>query len=157
MLKNKDWVAKLYDSKDLPKVVKITGKMTKKWGTGTVVIPAPIEVDELMKKVPKGRLITINQMREILARKHKASIGCPITIGIFSWIAAWAADQERSEGKKTYTPYWRTLKTGGELNPKYPGGIEGQKRLLRKESHQVIQKGKKYLVVDYQNYLFTLP
>jgi hypothetical protein len=29
---------------DLPKVVKITGKMSKKWGTGTVVIPAPREV-----------------------------------------------------------------------------------------------------------------
>jgi hypothetical protein len=46
------WQKKLADSKDLPKVVKIEGKMSKKWGTGTCAIPAPMEVDELMRGVP---------------------------------------------------------------------------------------------------------
>jgi alkylated DNA nucleotide flippase Atl1 len=149
----KDWVKKLHDSKDLPKVVKISGKMTKRWGSGTCVIPAPIEVDQIMKKIPKGKLITINDIRQKLAKKHKSTIGCPITTGIFAWIAAWAANQERKKGKKSYTPYWRTLKTGGELNPKYPGGIEEQKKLLEKEGHQIIQKGKRYLVTDYEKSL----
>ena len=71
----KSWQEKLADSKDLPKVVEITGKMSTRWGTGTVCIPAPMEVDEIMKKVPKGKLITINQIREALARKHGASFG----------------------------------------------------------------------------------
>ena len=84
----KSWREKLHDSKDLPRVVVIDDRMSKRWGTGTCVIPAPIEVDEIMKSVPEGKLVTINQIREFLARKHGASIGCPITTGIFCNIAA---------------------------------------------------------------------
>jgi len=148
----KSWQEKLADSKDLPKVEKITEKMSRRWGHGTVVIPAPKEVDEIMKKVPEGKLITINEIRRILAKRHGASIGCPITTGIFAWIAAHAADEAAEEGKKNITPYWRTLKTGGIINEKYPGGVEIQKKLLEKEGHKVIQKGKKYVVVDSEKY-----
>ncbi len=149
----KSWQEKLADSKGLPKVEKITPKMSKKWGTGTVVIPAPKEVDEIMKKVPQGKLITINQIREALAQKHSATIGCPMTTGIFAWIAAHAAEEAAAEGKKNITPYWRTLKTGGVINEKYPGGIEAQKKLLEKEGHKVMQKGKKYIVADFEKHL----
>ncbi len=152
----KSWQEKLADSKDLPKVEKITEKMSRRWGQGTVVIPAPKEVDEIMKKVPKGKLITINEIRRILAKRHGASIGCPITTGIFAWIAAYAADETAEKGKKNITPYWRTLKTGGIINEKYPGGVEIQKKLLEKEGHKVIQKGKKYVVVDSEKYLVEL-
>ena len=95
MKKKTSWQEKLADSKDLPRVEKIDEKKSKRWGTGTFVIPAPIEVDEIMRKVPKGKLITINEIRQILAKKHNATIGCPITTGIFSWIAANAADEMR--------------------------------------------------------------
>jgi len=137
----KSWQEKLADSKDLPKVVEITGKMSTRWGTGTVVIPAPKEVDEIMGKVPRGRLITINQIRTILAQKHGASIGCPLTTGIFAWVAAHAAEEASAEGKENITPYWRTLKSGGELNEKYPGGVDAQAAHLREEGH-IIELGK---------------
>lgn len=150
------WREKLSDDKGLPKVIEIDEKMSKKWGTGTCVIPAPREVNEIMSRIPKGKLITINQIREILAKKHSASIGCPITTGIFAWVAANAADEERAEGKKKITPYWRTLKTGGIVNEKYPGGIKTQKKLLEKEGHKVIQKGKKYVVADFEKNLAKL-
>ena len=120
------------------------------------MIPAPKEVDEIMKKVLKGKLITINGIRQILAKKHGATIGCPMTIGIFARIAAEAAMEEATEGKKRITPYWRTLKSGGELNPKYPGGIEGQKALLESEGHKVIQRGKKSVVQNYESSLIEL-
>jgi len=154
--KKKSWTEKLADNKGLPKVEKITEKMSKRWGTGTVVIPAPIEVDEIMRKVPEGKLVTINEIRSALAKKHKATIGCPITTGIFAWIAAHAAEEQRKEGERDITPYWRTLKTGGVINEKYPGGVEGQKKLLEKEGHKVIQKGKKYIVADHQKSLVKL-
>ncbi len=150
------WREKLADDKDLPKVIKINEKMSKRWGTGTCVIPAPREVDEIMNKVPRGKLLTINEIRKILAKKHKASIGCPITTGIFAWVAANAAGEAQAEGKKRITPYWRTLKTGGILNEKYPGGIEDQKKLLKEEGHKVIQKGKKFVVVDFEKNLAKL-
>jgi hypothetical protein len=156
MAKKKSWREKLANSKDLPKVVEINDKMSKRWGTGTVVIPAPKEVDEIMKTVPKGKLITINEIRERLAKKHGATIGCPITTGIFAWIAAHAAEEEAIEGKKDITPYWRTLKSGGVLNEKYPGGIGNLKKLLESERHAVVQKGKKYIVEDYEASLVTV-
>ncbi|MEK7354533.1 MAG: hypothetical protein AABZ77_08525 [Chloroflexota bacterium] len=71
----KSWQEKLADSKDFPKVVKLDGKMSARWGTGTLCIPAPIEVDEIMRRVPKGKLITINQIREVVAKRHGATIG----------------------------------------------------------------------------------
>ncbi|HYG74797.1 MAG TPA: hypothetical protein VEK08_07325 [Planctomycetota bacterium] len=156
MKTRKSWREKLADSKDLPKVVKIEGKMSRRWGTGTAVIPAPVEVDELMRKVPKGKLTTSAEIRAALAKKHKATMACPITTGIFSWIAAHAAEEDRIEGKKRFTPYWRTLKTGGQLNEKYPGGIEAQRKQLEAEGHTVVQVGKKVLVEDFESALARL-
>ena len=156
MSKRKSWSEKLKDSKGLPKVERITDKMSKRWGIGTVVIPAPIEVDELMRRVPEGKLVTINEIRAALAKKHAATIGCPMTTGIFAWIAANAAEEQRQKGERDTTPYWRTLKTGGEINPRYPGGVKAQRKLLEKEGHKVIQKGKKYVVADYEKSLAKL-
>lgn len=150
------WTEKLKNSRGLPKVEEIRGNMRKNWGTGTVVIPAPIEVDELMRKIPKGKLTTINEIRSALAKKHHATIGCPMTTGIFSWVAAHAAEEQRQNGEKDITPYWRTLKTGGLVNEKYPGGVETQKKLLESEGHTVVQKGKKVFVLDFEKALATI-
>ena len=151
--KRKSWREKLADSKGLPRVEPIPEGMSPRWGTGTLVIPAPMEVDEIMKRVPKGRLITVNEIRSALAKKHGATMGCPITTGLFVMIAAHVAREELEEGSARATPYWRTLKSDGEINPKYPGGIEEQKTRLESEGHRVIRKGKKYLVEDYEKHL----
>jgi hypothetical protein len=150
------WRAKLADSKDLPRVERITAKMSTRWGAGTVVIPAPLEVDELMRRVPKGKLTTVNEIRTALATKHGASIGCPITTGIFALIAARAAAENEAEGRKRITPYWRTLKAQGEVNPKYPGGSAAQGALLKAEGHTVIARGKRLFVQDYERQLARL-
>lgn len=144
--------AKLKDDKDMPKVIKINKRMSKKWGTGTCVIPAPREVNALMKQVPKGKVTTINSMREKLAKKHKTSIACPICTGIFASISAWAAYEDEQEGKKRVTPYWRTTKGEGELNPKYPGGVKEQSKRLKAEGVR-IKPGKKPKVEDLEKYL----
>jgi len=154
MSKRKTWKEKLHDSKDFPRVQPIEEHQEKMWGEGTIVIAKPIEVDEIMKKVPKGKLITINKIREILADKHGATIACPITTGIFARIAAGAAEEELQQGKKRITPYWRTLKAGGVVNEKYPGGIQKQIEFLELEGHTVIPKGKNnFRVLDYEKYL----
>ena len=153
MKKKKSWQEKLADDKGLPNVGPVTGRMTKKWGEGLMVIPAPREVDALMQKVPRGKLTTINVLRSALARQHKADFGCPITTGIFAWIAAHASEEAAAEGRKRVTPYWRTLKSGGELNPKYPGGVPGLKKLLSAEGHRVVQKRKRFFVENFQERL----
>src|SRR6185437_13588644 len=154
--KRKSWQQKLSDSKGHPTVFEISEKQSKRWGSGTCVIPAPMEVDELMRRVPKGRLTTIDELRKALARRHHATIACPITTGIFSWIAAHAAAEAEAEGKKRTTAYWRTLKTGGEINPKYPGGIVALKRKLAAEGHKILQKRKRYFVEGFAGKLARL-
>jgi hypothetical protein len=144
----KSWREKLSESKDLPKVAAIDGKLSKRWGEGTFVIPAPREVDALMKRVRRGKLTTIDALRRALAARHGATIACPITTGIFAWIAAYAADEAEAAGAKRITPYWRTLKSGGELNPKYPGGIKNLRARLLAEGFKVVQRGKRYFVAD---------
>lgn len=153
MARKKTWGEKLLDSKDLPKVVLLKENAQKHWRGSTMAIPSPMEVNQIMANIPKGKLITIEEIRKRVAQKHKADIGWPLTCGMFSWIAAHAAVEEAAEGKEKMTPYWRTLKTGGELNPKYPGGIEEQKRRLETEGHKVIQKGKKYIVENCEKHL----
>jgi hypothetical protein len=154
----KSWVEKLHDDKGFPKVEPITERMSQKWGKGTMVIPAPLEVDAIMRSVPRGKLTTINHIREALARKHGTTIGCPITTGIFVWIAAHAAYEMSSGGGKDITPYWRTLRSGGELNPKYPGGVQAQAARLREEGHTIeIFKGNKLpKVKDFEKSLAML-
>jgi hypothetical protein len=155
MKAKKSWREKLADDKGLPKVAPVCGAMTKRWGTGRMVIPAPREVDELMQRVPRGRLTTINELRAALARRHQADFGCPITTGIFAWIAAHAAAEAAAAGRRRITPYWRTLKTGGELNPKYPGGIAALKRRLEAEGHRVVKRGRRYLVAEFEKALIA--
>jgi len=154
--KKRSWNEKLNESTGLPRVEKITDKMSKKWGEGTVAIPAPVEVDEIMRGIPSGKLTTINDIRFALAKKHKATIGCPMTTGIFAWIVAHAADERKQRGEKNITPYWRTLKSGGLLNEKYPGGIEAHRLLLEKEGHTIVAKGKKFLVLNYEESLIHM-
>ena len=147
---------KLADDKDLPRVERISQGMARQWGQGTIVIPAPNEVDAIMRSVPKGRLITINQIRQLVARRHGATIGCPIATGILARIAAGAAGEDEADGKKRITPYWRTLKSGGELNPKYPGGLTGQRARLREEGHTITSRGKRLFVKDYERSVVKL-
>ena len=156
-MKNKTtWTEKLHMKHDLPKVEKIGQRMGKHWGRGTIAIPAPFEVDIIMKKVGKGKIITINEIRKLIAQKHRATIGCPITCGIFAWIAAHAADEQLGQGKKRITPWWRTLKSDGSLNEKYPGEIKLQRALLEKEGHEILKEGKKYILKDFEKKLMKI-
>ena len=148
--KKRTWREKLADSKDFPKIAAIDCTKSKRWGEGTFVIPAALEVDALMRKVRRGKLTTIDALRKALAHKHGTMIACPITTGIFAWIAAHAADEAEQAGRSRITPYWRTLKTGGELNPKYPGGIKNLRARLAAEGHRIIKKGSRYFVADFE-------
>jgi alkylated DNA nucleotide flippase Atl1 len=153
MARRKTWQEKLADDKDLPKVVPLKGSLRKQWGPGTLAIPSPREINDIMRRVPRGRVITISEIRTLVARKHNATCGCPLTTGIFAWIAAHAAEEAAAAGKKKVTPYWRTLRSGGELNPKYPGGAQRIKRLLEAEGHRVVARGKRLVVADYEKRL----
>lgn len=152
----KDFNAMLKNSKDMPKIQLVSDEKTiKKYGGRKMLLAPPLYYDELMKKVPSGKLLTVGQMRKYLAEQSGADFTDPMTAGIFVNIVAWASYQRDDE----ITPYWRTLKSDGELNIKYPEAIELQKRLLEAEGHTVISKGAKnirYYVENFENSLIEL-
>lgn len=152
----KDFNAMLRDSKDMPRYQTITDqKSIEKYGGDRMYFAPPMDYDRVMRQVPYGQVVTVGEIREYFARKSGADFTEPITAGIFVSIAAWASHQ-RKEDK---TPYWRTLKANGELNPKYPGGVEAQKEKLEAEGHTVVRKGRtniRYYVKDYEKVLYTL-
>jgi hypothetical protein len=144
----KSFNEKLQFSGDLPKVVKIEKpRYLERYKTDTMVIVPPLEYDQLMKKIPKGKLITIDRMMAYMAKKYNAGCACPMTAGIFVNIAAYASEER---GGKKETPWWRTLKKDGLLNEKFPDCPDGQKTRLEAEGHTIVQKGKRFFVENYE-------
>ena len=152
----KDFNAMLKDPKDMPKIQIITDqKSIERYGGDRMYFAPPMDYDRVMRMVPCGKVITVGKIRDYFAKINGADFTEPITAGIFVSIAAWASHQR--EGDET--PYWRTLKADGELNPKYPGGIEAQRERLEAEGHTVIRRGRKnfrYYVEGYEKVLFLL-
>lgn len=133
---------RLEERKDLPKVVD-----TPK---GRMLVPKPLDLDSLIRKVTRGKLITVNQIRDRLAEDFGAGYTCPMTTGIFIRLAAEAAEEDMFDGRREPTPYWRVIKQDGSLNEKFPGGTECQAARLREEGHIIEPgKGKKFPKVEH--------
>lgn len=132
----KSWKEKLHNQ-DHSKIVEIPPRMAKRLGTGTMLIPKPLDVDALIRKTRKGLLITVSEIRSRLARDNGVNTTCPLTTGIFVRIVAEVAEEELRNGKKQVTPYWRVIRDDGSLNEKFPGGVKAQARRLKEEGHSV--------------------
>ncbi len=144
----KSYNEKLRFSGDLPKTEVITDpRQIARYGPGRMLVAPPSAYDALMKAVPEGALATSGAIRARLAREAGADITCPLTAGIFINIAAHASVER---GGTDPTPYWRTLRTGGELNEKYPGGLDAHQHQLEAEGHQVVPRGKRRFVQNYE-------
>lgn len=152
----KDFNAMLHKDAGMPKMQIITDEASiQKYGGNRMYFAPPLAYDRIMKTIPYGKVVTVGEIRAYLARTNGADFTDPITAGIFVSIAAWASFQRTGDE----TPYWRTLKAGGELNPKYPGGIDAQKKKLEAEGHTIIQKGRKnirFYVKDYEKVMVLL-
>lgn len=147
--KQKDFYALLHQKRDMPKVQIITDQRSiAKYGGDRMYIAPPLAYDELMKEVPSGKVITVEMIRDHLAKENDADFTDPVTAASFVNIVAWASVQNQTD----QTPFWRTLKADGELNDKYPGGIIVQKEKLEAEGHTVIRRGIKHIRFFVENY-----
>lgn len=158
----KSWQEKMADKKGVPKILKLEKgfpcynalhKMGAEVGD-EVVLVNPREVETLMQQVPEGRLVTLVDICKKIAQQHGVKGCCTLTAGIFTMTAANAAEEMKAEGKTSNLPYWRTLKSNGELNPKYPGGLEQHARLLEKEGFSILHKGQRAFVQEYEKSLY---
>ena len=147
------WREKLEKQQE-PKLVDVPPSMERQLGGGKMLIPRPLDVDALIRTIPRGKLATVNQIRGRLAAEHAADVTCPLTTGIFIRIASEAAEEDRRAGKSRVTPYWRVLREGGRLNDKFPGGVQSQAAKLGLEGHTIDHKGKRVArVKDFERRL----
>lgn len=156
----KSWQEKMMDKKNLPKIIKLqkgfpcfnaVHKMGAEVGDDIVLVN-PSEIKEIMAKVPKGKVVTLTGICQTIAAKHKVKACCSLTTGIFIMTIANAVEEMKQQGGKTEIPYWRTIKADGTLNEKYPGGAISHKEMLEREGFRIIQKGKIYIVDNYQEF-----
>ena len=127
-------------------------------GRGKMLIPRPLDVDALMRRVDKGKLATVDQIRGRLAKDYGADLTCPLCTGIFLRIAAETAEEDLSKGVTEITPYWRVIKADGSLNEKFPGSVDAQAAHLREEGHTIepAKAKKPPKVKDFEKALVSL-
>lgn len=88
---------------------KLEGKHPSHGKIVKILIPKPLDVDTIMQNIPKGKLVTLRQIMEKLARDYSADKTCAKVSGIFVHITAEAAEEDLREGRKgkdEITPYW---------------------------------------------------
>lgn len=150
----KTYNQKLNDNNGMPRVEDMSDKpdYVTRYGGNKMLIAAPSQYNELMARVPEGKLVSAEKIRAYLAGRHDADVTCPLTAGIFINICAHAAEER---GDASF-PWWRTVKAKGELNEKYPGGTDSQRQRLEAEGHEVVQKGKRFFVNGYEEKLWEV-
>lgn len=162
--RRRTWQEKLEDKTGYPKFLKLEEgfpcynalhKMGLEAGDEVVLVRAS-DVVGIMKQVPEGKVVTLKEICQALAARHGAKGCCTLTSGIFVMTAANAVEEAAAHGKDLGIPYWRTLKIDGFLNEKYPGGEEGQRRMLEEEGHKVSRKGRRLFVEDLAASLYNV-
>jgi hypothetical protein len=155
----KTWRQKLEEKNpEHGKIVDVPPKMQNRFLVGKMLIPRPLDIDALIHRVPRGKLATVIQIRDKLAKDAEANCCCPLTTGIFLRIVAEVAEEDLIRGNKDVTPYWRVVKADGSLNGKFPGGVQAQAAHLEKEGHLIDSKidGKPPRVVNFEKSLLSL-
>ncbi len=148
-MSKKSWIEKFNEAN-------AKGSVRKQTDKGLIYISTPKEIESIIKKIPKGNLITTKYIIDKLNKKYKVDFTCPLTTGIFVSIVANKSEEEKSEGKKNTTPYWRVVKPPkGYLYDRYLGQESRQKELLQTEGFKIIPSGTKKgpIVKNFEKYL----
>jgi hypothetical protein len=141
----KTWRQKLEEKHpEHGKVIDVPPKMQNTVLLGKMLIPKPLDIDALIQRIRKGKLATVIQIRDKLAKDAQANCCCPLTTGVFLRIVSEVAEEDLRNGEKDVTPYWRVVKAGGSLNERFPGGVQAQATRLEKEGHIIeLNRGRK--------------
>lgn len=114
--------------------------------SGRMVKPSSDTVKAIVKKIRKGRLVTLNQLREKLAQDFSVQTACPASTTKALRILS---KEEKPIG------YWRVIKQKGELITQFPNGAKGHALLLENEGFEVDFNRKNPVVIDYEAKLGT--
>jgi len=139
------------------KIVEIPPAMQEQHGSGTMLIARPLDIQALIQQIPEGKVLTVRGLMDRLAVDAGTDTTCPMTTGIFLRVVAEVAELDRADGNPV-APYWRVLKKGGKLNPKFPGGAVAQAKKLEAEGHEVTrnQHGAPAKVANHEDATVSL-
>ena len=75
------------------------------------LLPSARLVDDFIRAIPKGKAVSLLDLRSMLARRHKAAGTCPVHLGYHLRTVAEAACEARDRGVplRSITPVWRVL------------------------------------------------
>jgi len=133
---------------DTDKIESIPKTMEKFLGcSGKMVKPSLSSVKKVVKKIRKGKLVTLELLREKIASDFNVQTACPASTTKMLQILS-----------KEDHPicYWRVIKKKGELLSKFPDGVEGHAALLECEGFEIDFSKKHPIVIGYQDKLFKL-
>lgn len=130
-------------------IVPIAKDRERSLGTGgRMLLPCPTTVAAVLKRIPKGKLVTIDLIRAELARQFKVDTTCPFNTKLCLRAIA--------NGPQYKVAYWRVLRDNGDLINYYPGGVAGQGALLKEEGFKLEKKGDAPRVKAFRESLFVL-
>lgn len=116
------------DSAPPPEVKYVSSSKSKAFPVGHMLIASPLELQAVIRQIPAGTVMTLDALRNQLARRWHADYTCALTTGIFLRVVAEAAEEEGND-----VPYWRVVRADGRLTALLPGGEAGQAQRLREE------------------------
>jgi hypothetical protein len=123
MASKKTWTEKLHCDKE-PKIKRIDFNFADIPANSNMFIATPQIIDNYIKQIPKGKIVSVQTMRKDLAIENKADYTCPVTTGIFLRIVAEANFEkyQQTNSIKSITPFWRVVEPNSTLSEKLTFG-----------------------------------
>jgi alkylated DNA nucleotide flippase Atl1 len=117
-------------------------------GAGNMLLPSPATLAAVIAKIPPGKVMTTDVLRDKLTRQFKVRGTCPVaTLRSLLALAGNAGD---------VVPYWRVIAQNGQLFAKFPGGTAGHGERLAQEGVQLDTMAKVPKVRQYQASLASI-
>lgn len=130
----KTWVQKMNNGRE-PEICALD-KPFGGFSIGTMMlVSTPLETKAVVDEIPRGKTMTTLELREILAKRHKADMTCPLTTGIYLRILGEVALEELAAGDEpaNVTPFWRIVEPKSPLAKKLSCGPEAIRALREAE------------------------
>jgi hypothetical protein len=123
MASKKTWLDKLSEKKE-SRIKRIDFDFADIPANSNMFIATPQIIDNYIKKIPKGKNVTVQTMRKDLAIENRADYTCPVTTGIFLRIVAEANFEKfiQANSLKGITPFWRVVEPNSTLSKKLSFG-----------------------------------
>jgi 6-O-methylguanine DNA methyltransferase, DNA binding domain len=136
-------------------IVEIAPQLERFFGTsGRMLKPSVATIAAMLVQIPSGQVVTTDALRRTLADQFGVEVTCPYD----TKMALLAISNDSSLNQSGLNiPFWRVIKTNGELIPKCAGGLEAQTKFLRAEGFMVdaTADGKKAKLKVFKDKLFT--